>query len=93
VHDVIHSQTVNLVRRPEAAKELLDLGADVVLSQDDPCLADKIRNATGPSLAVGAIDPVAGKLTKVRHVAVIDWAPGFRNGGRLCFSQRFCVMF
>ncbi|GAQ80143.1 Zn2+-binding dehydrogenase [Klebsormidium nitens] len=57
-------KTVNLVRRPEAAKELLDLGADVVLSQDDPCLADKIRNATGPSLAVGAIDPVAGKLTK-----------------------------
>lgn len=61
-------QTVNLVRHQEVEPELTKLGADVVLLQDDPDLTGKIRRATGPALAVGGIDPVAGELTKVRSV-------------------------
>jgi hypothetical protein len=75
VNPILHAdqffmQTVNLVRHNEVEPELTKLGADVVLLQDDPDLTGRIRRATGPALAVGGIDPVAGELTKVR----MEWA-------------------
>lgn len=53
--------TLNLVRRPEQAQELLELGADAVLAfHDGMVLRDEVKRATGGAAVVAALDPVGG---------------------------------
>ncbi|KIN63230.1 Nuclear receptor binding factor related protein [Sulfitobacter noctilucicola] len=54
---------VNLVRRPEAVKELEDMGIDNVLSTSEDGWMDKARALTGKAGAVSAIDSVGGDLS------------------------------
>ncbi|MGJ8556602.1 MAG: zinc-binding dehydrogenase [Sulfitobacter geojensis] len=54
---------VNLVRRPEAVKELEDMGIDNVLSTSEDSWMDKARALTGKAGAVSAIDSVGGDLS------------------------------
>jgi NADPH:quinone reductase-like Zn-dependent oxidoreductase len=56
-------RTVNLVRREEQRAELLALGADEVLCDDDPDLPERVRALTGGGVD-GAIDAVGGKTGK-----------------------------
>ena len=56
-------RTVNVVRRPELIKELLDLGADVVLL-DGPDLAVRVAQATGAAPIKLGIDAVSGAATQ-----------------------------
>ncbi|KHA50824.1 zinc-binding dehydrogenase [Sulfitobacter geojensis] len=54
---------VNLVRRPEAVKELDDMGIDNVLSTSEDGWMDKARALIGKAGAVSAIDSVGGDLS------------------------------
>ena len=54
---------VNLVRRPEAVKELEDMGIDNVLSTSEDGWMDKARALMGKAGAVSAIDSVGGDLS------------------------------
>jgi NADPH:quinone reductase-like Zn-dependent oxidoreductase len=54
---------VNLVRRPEAVKELEDMGIDNVLSTSEDGWMDKARALIGKAGAVSAIDSVGGDLS------------------------------
>ncbi|WP_386629430.1 zinc-binding dehydrogenase [Sulfitobacter geojensis] len=54
---------VNLVRRPEAVKELEDMGIDNVLSTSEDGWMDKGRALIGKAGAVSAIDSVGGDLS------------------------------
>lgn len=53
-------KTVNVVRREELVRPLLDLGADVVLV-DGPDLAERVAEATGGGTIKLALDAVAGE--------------------------------
>jgi len=57
-HDGI--KTLNVVRRSEAKKELLDLGADAVVSTSEESIPDAVRRVIGPEGVQYAIDPVGG---------------------------------
>jgi NADPH:quinone reductase-like Zn-dependent oxidoreductase len=59
-------RTVNVVRRDDVARELRDLGADVVL-KDGPSLAERVRAATGGAPIRLGIDAVSGETC--RHIA------------------------
>ncbi|MFD0982739.1 zinc-binding dehydrogenase [Tropicimonas aquimaris] len=52
---------LNLVRRPEAAEELRQIGAENVLSTSEPGWLDRARELVGPGGAVSAIDSVGGE--------------------------------
>lgn len=54
-------RTINVVRRPEAAQELKDLGADEVIVSADGPIDEQVRNIVGPQGVRFAIDPVAGE--------------------------------
>jgi NADPH2:quinone reductase len=54
-------RTINVVRRPEQADELLALGADEVVVEGED-LAERVRTITGGTGAAKAIDAVAGEL-------------------------------
>ncbi|KAK9818687.1 hypothetical protein WJX74_006212 [Apatococcus lobatus] len=59
-------KTINIVRRPEQAQELLDLGADVVVCSSTEDVVAQAKAATGGRGAYGGIDAVAGDtLAKV----------------------------
>ena len=58
-HDGV--RTINVVRRPEAAQELLDLGADQVIVSGDGPIDEQVRRIVGPAGVDFAIDPVAGR--------------------------------
>jgi len=56
-------KTLNVVRREELAKELTELGADVVLTDTDD-LPERVRAATGGAKVRLAIDAVGGDSTR-----------------------------
>lgn len=55
-------KTVNVVRRPELIGELEELGGDVVLVDGDD-LADRVKDATGGTMAKLGVDAVNGMAT------------------------------
>lgn len=54
-------KTINVVRRPEAAAELLAMGADAVVCSADGPIDTQVRAIVGPGGIRGALDPVAGE--------------------------------
>jgi NADPH:quinone reductase-like Zn-dependent oxidoreductase len=68
-------RTLNVVRRPESAKSLLDAGADVVLVEGDD-LADRAAAAIGDARLELIIDGVAGE-------PVAQLAPLLKIGGQV----------
>ncbi len=75
-------KTINIVRRAEQKEELMKaLGADEVISTDeDEDVATRVKEITGGKLAYGAIDPVAGTLTKQVVASVRDGGQVFLYG-------------
>jgi NADPH:quinone reductase-like Zn-dependent oxidoreductase len=65
-------KTINVVRRQEVESELKALGADVVIEStgDYEDLPAKVKEVTGPGLAYGAIDAIAGKMVKALTASV-----------------------
>jgi NADPH:quinone reductase-like Zn-dependent oxidoreductase len=58
-------RTVNLVRRPEQAAELRDLGADLVATPDEPDLAQRVAEATRGAPLTRAIEAAGGRMGAV----------------------------
>jgi NADPH:quinone reductase-like Zn-dependent oxidoreductase len=58
VHDGF--KTLNVVRRSEARAELLDMGADAVISSSEGRIDDQVRALVGPVGVRYALDPVGG---------------------------------
>lgn len=54
-------RTINLVRRPEQAEELLALGADAVLPTTRGDVVERAKELTGGRGATGALDAVGGE--------------------------------
>lgn len=54
-------RTINLVRRPEQARELLDLGADAAFCTEEPDVVRSVRALTEGKGAHGALDAVGGE--------------------------------
>jgi len=54
-------RTLSVVRRPEAVTELLDLGADAVV-MDDQDLGDEVAKALGDDRLSLLLDPIAGEV-------------------------------
>ncbi|CAK9214360.1 unnamed protein product [Sphagnum troendelagicum] len=65
-------KTINIVRRAEQKEELKALGADEVISTDNEDVATRVKEITGGKLAYGALDAVAGTLTKQVTASVRD---------------------
>ncbi len=78
-------KTINVVRRGEQKEELKALGADEVIctNEEEPQeedVATRVKEITGGKLAYGAIDPVAGTLTKQVVASVRDGGQVFVFG-------------
>jgi NADPH:quinone reductase-like Zn-dependent oxidoreductase len=73
-------KTINLVRRKEQKAELIALGADEVISTSDEDVAKRVKEITGGKLAYGALDAVAGELTKQVCASVRDGGQVFIYG-------------
>jgi NADPH:quinone reductase-like Zn-dependent oxidoreductase len=73
-------KTINLVRRKEQKAELKALGADEVISTSDDDVATRVKEITGGKLAYGALDAVAGELTKQVAASVRDGGQVFIYG-------------
>ncbi len=74
-------KTINVVWRAEQKEELKALGADEVISTDeDEDVGTRVKEITGGKLADGAIDPVAGTLTKQVAASVRDGGQVFLCG-------------
>ncbi len=74
-------KTINVVWRAEQKEELKALGADEVISTDeDEDVATRVKEIIGGKLAYGAIDPVAGTLTKQVVASVRDGGQVFLCG-------------
>ena len=58
-HDGIN--TINVVRRRDAAQELTDLGADEVIVSSEGPINEQVHDIVGPEGVGYAIDPVAGQ--------------------------------
>jgi NADPH:quinone reductase-like Zn-dependent oxidoreductase len=54
-------KTLCVVRRSEAKQELLDLGADAVISSSEGPIDDQVKSITGGKGVLYAIDPVGGE--------------------------------
>ena len=54
-------RTVNFVRRPEQAAELLAIGADAVFGADEADVVERVRALTGGRGVAGALDAVGGE--------------------------------
>jgi len=68
-------RTLNVVRRPEVAAELLDAGADAV-AVSGPDLGDQLKKALGGERMALLLDPVAGDV-------VTELAPWLAHGGTI----------
>ena len=68
-------RTLNVVRRPEAAAELLESGADAVVVSG-PDLDEQVRKALGDERLSLLLDPVAGDV-------IAELAPWLVHGGTL----------
>ena len=53
-------RTINLVRRPEQADELLELGGDAAFGTDGADVVQRVRQLTGGRGAAGALEAVGG---------------------------------
>jgi len=76
-------KTINVVRRGEQKEELKALGADEVICTnevEEEDVATRVKEITGGKLAYGAIDPVAGTLTKQVVASVRDGGQVFVFG-------------
>ncbi|CAK9278515.1 unnamed protein product [Sphagnum jensenii] len=74
-------KTINVVRRVEQKEELKALGADeVICTNEEEDVATRVKEITGGKLAYGAIDPVAGTLTKQVVASVRDGGQVFVFG-------------
>ncbi|KAH9559492.1 hypothetical protein CY35_06G062200 [Sphagnum magellanicum] len=73
-------KTINVVRRKEQKAELKALGADEVISTSDEDVATRVKEITGGKLAYGALDAVAGELTKQVAASVRDGGQVFIYG-------------
>ncbi|CAK9238299.1 unnamed protein product [Sphagnum troendelagicum] len=73
-------KTINVVRRAEQKEELKALGADEVISTDNEDVATRVKEITGGKLAYGALDAVAGTLTKQVTASVRDGGQVFVYG-------------
>ncbi len=76
-------KTINVVRRGEQKEELKALGADEVIctnEEGEEDVATRVKQITGGKLAYGAIDPVAGALTKQVVASVRDGGQVFVFG-------------
>jgi NADPH:quinone reductase-like Zn-dependent oxidoreductase len=74
-------KTINVVRRGEQKEELKALGADeVICTNEEEDVATRVKEITGGKLAYGAIDPVAGTLTKQVVASVRDGGQVFVFG-------------
>jgi NADPH:quinone reductase-like Zn-dependent oxidoreductase len=73
-------KTINVVRRAEQKEELKALGADEVISTDNEDVATRLKEITGGKLAYGALDAVAGTLTKQVTASVRDGGQVFVYG-------------
>jgi NADPH:quinone reductase-like Zn-dependent oxidoreductase len=73
-------KTINLVRRKEQKAELEALGADEVISTSDEDVVTRVKEITGGKLAYGALDAVAGELTKRVCASVRDGGQVFIYG-------------
>lgn len=58
-------KTINLVRRREQVQELLDLGADAVISTQDEDVVAQVMALTGGKGADGALDAVGGETNSL----------------------------
>jgi NADPH:quinone reductase-like Zn-dependent oxidoreductase len=65
-------KTINVVRRAEQKDELKALGADEVICSTDEDVPARVKEITGGKLAYGAVDAVAGELTKQVTASVRD---------------------
>ncbi|KAK9845268.1 hypothetical protein WJX81_001668 [Elliptochloris bilobata] len=50
-------------------QELLDVGADAVICTEDEDVVSRVQDITGGELAYGAVDPVAGAMTRTLAAA------------------------
>ncbi|CAK9882962.1 unnamed protein product [Sphagnum jensenii] len=73
-------KTINVVRRAEQKEELKALGADEVISTDNDDIATRVKEITWGKLAYGALDAVAGTLTKQVTASVRDGGQVFIYG-------------
>jgi NADPH:quinone reductase-like Zn-dependent oxidoreductase len=73
-------KTINVVRRAEQKEELKALGADEVISTDNEDVPTRVKEITGGKLAYGAVDAVAGTLTKQVTASVRDGGQVFVYG-------------
>ncbi|CAK9882958.1 unnamed protein product [Sphagnum jensenii] len=73
-------KTINVVRRAEQKEELKALGADEVISTDNEDVPTRVKEITGGKLAYGALDAVAGTLTKQVTASVRDGGQVFVYG-------------
>ncbi|KAH8952098.1 hypothetical protein BDL97_09G067100 [Sphagnum fallax] len=73
-------KTINVVRRAEQKEELKALGADEVISTDNEDVPTRVKEITGGKLAYGALDAVAGTLTKQVTASVRDGGQVFVFG-------------
>jgi NADPH:quinone reductase-like Zn-dependent oxidoreductase len=74
-------KTINVVRRVEQKEELKALGADeVICTNEEEDVATRVKEITRGKLAYGAIDPVAGTLTKQVVASVRDGGQVFVFG-------------
>jgi NADPH:quinone reductase-like Zn-dependent oxidoreductase len=73
-------KTINLVRRKEQKEELKALGADEVIATNDEDVVTRVKEITGGKLAYGALDAVAGELTKQVCASVRDGGQVFVYG-------------
>jgi len=65
-------RTLNVVRRPEAAASIADLGGDVVIVADDN-LSENVKKALGAERVVSLLlDPIGGPVTTKLASAVRD---------------------
>mmetsp|Transcript_35445 Transcript_35445/g.78638 ORF Transcript_35445/g.78638 Transcript_35445/m.78638 type:complete len:331 (-) Transcript_35445:737-1729(-) len=66
-------KTINIVRRKEAVQELLDLGADAVISTDTEDIVERVQQITGGKGAYAAIDAIGGPQTSKVVGALRKW--------------------
>ncbi|BFI05459.1 hypothetical protein MPTK1_1g23130 [Marchantia polymorpha subsp. ruderalis] len=77
-------KTINIVRHDKYTEELKALGADFVINSSKEDVVAKVKEITNGKRAYGAVDAVAGELTKTITSAVRDegevWVYGVLSG-------------